>query len=448
MLSNDMSQPGLPGHEVNSMENHQAEQTEQGRSSKLPKLPPKAKVKSDHLSFREPGYGFAVERFRRLDEKIKLLQTEEAKLKEEQENFRETCRKDLEQIRRQPSQLELHAVFNYIPALKLFEEICDALSKAISSGDSEGQQRRESARLDEVRKRLKRKKETIEMTKQMMRSCDRTLKKLEKDLNKMNEKSLEEDLPELSGKDHGLNCEDNEDQKDSDNDIRKENRSENDDEDESEDTGDRTEKGNEREKQIRIRAKQIRITPQDREEAIKMTKEMLQRKNEKRIQGLQEMIDQEKKKSEGYHERCKKAMASVKKLEEREKILMEKQSIDERKQDETDGEEDRLDKADEQIAEWSKQKERRDTLRSMQETVRRLQRRGFNPRFLKGMSELSDDESELDELGESNEQKFYKRLEKILEDARALEDMITNDRWLRDNVDRKRDLRIVLGAIS
>jgi len=261
----------------------------------------------------------------------------------------------------------------------------------------------------------------------MIQSCDETLKTLEEELNKINENSPKEDLPELS-EDHGLGCEDNEDQKDKDNDGRKENRSGNDDADGSKDTEDGTEKGNKREL--------IGITP---EEAMKM----LQRQNEKRRQDLKSKIDDQKNEKEIWRQRSEKAKAKVQELESKEEKLKGEQNRKEREQEEMDNEEDRLHKAEE----WSKQNKRKLYLRSMKEQVQYIRRRRMTSVRRRYKSEPTDDESEFDdESDESVEQKVFQQLDKILQDARALEDLITDDRRLREQVDRKRDLRIVLGS--
>jgi hypothetical protein len=158
------------------MPHQRAEQVEHDSSSRLPELPPKTKVKSNHLNFREPGYVSAVERFQRLGTKIKLLQTEEEKLKKEQEELKIKCRKDLDEMRRQRPQLSSVPFGPPMEAWSLFDKIGDALSKAISSDDSKGQQREESVELEKVRRRLKRKKETIEMEERIRRwtDCERS----------------------------------------------------------------------------------------------------------------------------------------------------------------------------------------------------------------------------------------------------------------------------------
>ncbi|KAN0108697.1 HET domain containing protein [Hyaloscypha variabilis] len=276
------------------------------------------------------------------------------------------------------------------------------------------------------------------MEERIRRSCNRTLDRLREELSKIKKKPSEEDLENQSGKDHGLSLEDNEDQKEKGSDDRNENRGENNNADGNEDTEDGIENENKKGEKA-----------EKAQRAEKVRKEILQREDKHRRQSLESQIKEKEQEKEACKKRCEKAKSDEQELQNHINKYLAAQKRDRGKQEETDDEEDRLSKEDEKIAEWSGQKMRREQLQKLQQDLPFFRRAMFGTRTKSRISDLGlgSDDSELDdEFGEeSNQQNNFKQLEKTLQDARALEDLLTNFRWLRDKADRKRDLRIVLG---
>ncbi len=162
---------------------------------------------------------------------------------------------------------------------------------------------------------------------------------------------------------------------------------------------------------------------------------------------IEKKIKETADKRETCQKRLDRANSGARRLETKITLLEEKRKDAENKE-ETDDEDDRQIKEDLRLQEWQRQRDMKDDLRALQRQLQDVKFRtamwGYESRR-PWAADSSSDESELGETRESIEQARFERAEKTLEDANTLESMITSLRWKRDEVDRKRDLRIVLG---
>jgi len=405
---------------------HQAEESEVGGYSRLPKLPPRAKVKSDRLSFREPGFVSAVERLNDLNGKIAWLEAEEEGLVKEQEEFRAKCQKEATEVLQRRRLRDAHDVPDTSPlhkAWSLLAEVKEAFEKAMSPG---GELRPLSTRLDGEH-RMSRLREAIDMEARRLQEHGQTVTELHRDLEKLiadmglstgaqaEEPAGSEDLPAK---------EDTEDGHDQDN-----NSSANGAMGPDDDTND---KGWTAKEESKSKIEEI-------QRALTMVEDETGRAA---LVALEEQIKAAQQERDSCQSRHELARARLRTFQA---SLEEKAGDGQRRDDGTQEDMDTKDskQLDDGYGEWKAQKARIKQRREMRQTLRRMthsQPSGHELRKRRStMSTLTSDsdESEVDDvLGE---------LDMALRDVKVLEDWVTNARWRRDKAARTRDLRTVLG---
>ena len=107
----------------------------------LPKLPPKATVRLDHLAFREPGDGESKGRQKNLEDEVKKQEDNLQKLKLQQEELRKRCRKEIDIVKQSQSRSQREAQPRKLLSIHqiqdLLEETVAELDLATSQEDDQ-----------------------------------------------------------------------------------------------------------------------------------------------------------------------------------------------------------------------------------------------------------------------------------------------------------------------
>jgi len=414
------------------MQHHydQAEESEVRGYSRLPKLPPRAKVKSDRLSFREPGFDSAVERLKHLNGKIAWLEAEEDRLVKEQNEFRAKCQKEATEVLQRQRLRDAHDVPDTSPlheAWSLLAEVKEAFEKAMSPG---GEPRPLSTRWG-GRHRTSRLREAIDMEARRLQEHGQKVTELHRDLGRAitamglstgtqaEELAGSEDLPtKEDAVDDGHDQEDN----------GSANKAPGADDD-------KNEKGWATKDESKSKIEEI-------QRALTMVEDERGRAElvawEERIKAAQEEKDSCQLRHELARERLRMFQASL------EGKAGDGRRRDDETQEDMDTKESTSKQLDDGYGKWEAQKSRIKKRREMRQTLRRMTHsRPAGHERRKRRSTMStlvssdSDESEVEDL--------FGELDMALRDAKVLEDWVTIARWRRDKVARTRDLRTVLG---
>lgn len=438
---------------------------EKERKSVLPNLPLKAKVKSDHLSFREPGNKAAKTRCQQLNDTISSLEKEEDGLKKEQAEKRTAFRKlidDSGQNHTLPARSPQYQNDKLYKKIRvLLQATKTALYAVTDSGNmSETTRKQDAERLENIRKDRSTGKEELDMFKRRLKHLASKRGKMEEELQE--QKKYEEKLKERPWE---VIAEDPQELEEEENVGLADGRKEKDELEEgsnlnASDTGpdargrmnglelggdirDREESSS----QARVRQK----TKNDKDvkrkqETEKMIIQRLLNETREKKEDLVDSIEEVKEDISNYMEREKKMEKSLEEMESTERGLQTKgkQAIRgyEDEGDDFQATNDEENDSEKKLQEWLQQEEREQALYNAQADLQNMVYKSSMTRMSQSRKPrwvsagLGDDKSE--ERGQ------LRLMEKILEDAIAFEAKITEFRHLRDKISRVRDFRVIL----
>jgi heterokaryon incompatibility protein (HET) len=164
-----------------------------GKTPDLPELPLKAKVRLDHLAFREPGYDASKKRQQSLGGEIRTQQEKLQQLKQEKEELRQQCRKELDVAKRHSlkgrNQLLERPLRHIAPAVQqALEDTVMDLDLATGQEDDgvtlEGE--RIQDQLKSIDTIIERRKQDIELEELGGNELEREIEGVESDIEKLN----------------------------------------------------------------------------------------------------------------------------------------------------------------------------------------------------------------------------------------------------------------------